>query len=266
MMDLDELDRIEREAWSDMFAASPPPFTAGAGLASRGFDGATAFAIRAAPAIQFNRAQVASLERLSDSALDAVLDWLIGNCGPVWALQTASPDTSRLAARGLRAASSWTKFRRPSADAPEAATALEIRAVDPSKAQDFGATVQAGFGAPPPFAFWAAALVGRPRWTTYVAYDGSVPVAAAALFVDGGTGWLGLGCCLPSHRGRGAQSALLARRIADAQRAGAITVVTETGTPPPGEEAAHPSFRNIRRAGFEPAYARLNFQPAGQLA
>lgn len=264
MIDRDELERIERDAWTDMFAASPPPFTAGAGLASGEFDGAAAFAIQAAPAIQFNRAQAASLERLSDRELDAVLDWLAGHCAPVWALQTVSDETSRLAARGLRAASSWTKFRRSSADAPAAATALEIRAVQGPGARDFGATVQAGFGAPPPFAFWAATLAGRPRWTTYVAYDGGTPAAAAALFVDRGIGWLGLGCCLPGHRGRGAQSALLARRIADAQGAGASVVVTETGTPPPGEEASHPSFRNIVRAGFEPAYARMNFRPADQ--
>jgi hypothetical protein len=59
---------------------------------------------------------------------------------------------------------------------------------------------------------------------------------------------------------------LLARRIADARQAGAATVVTETGTPPPGKDGEHPSFRNICRAGFEPAYERTNFRPPERLS
>lgn len=255
-----KLERIERDAWTDMFVASPPPFTAGARLAFKAFDGAAAFAIQTAPAIQFNRAQTGYLDKLSDRELDSVLAWLGEHCGPVWALQSPADDGARLAARGLRATGSWTKFER-TCEAPRAAwTDLRIEAVGPERAQDFGATVQQGFGAPPPFAFWAAALVGRPHWMTYVAYDEAVPVAAAALFMANGLGWLGLGCCIASHRRRGAQSALLSRRVADAGRAGMTGLVTETGTPPPGEEAGHPSFRNLMRAGFIPAYERLNFQ------
>lgn len=260
MGDLELLEHIEREAWLDMFAAAPPAFVAGAGLAShRGADVA-AFAIKAAPAVQFNRAQVAAPDLLSDADLDILLGWLEGHCGPVWALQTVADESGRLAERGLAATGSWTKFQRSCADPLEPVTDLRIEVAGPDRAQDFGGAVQQGFGAPPPFALWAGALAGRPRWTAYVAYDGAMPVAAAALFMANGIGWLGMGCCLPSHRGRGAQSALLARRIADAGRAGMTRVVTETGTPPPSEEQAHPSFRNIRRAGFVPAYERLNFQ------
>jgi len=87
-------------------------------------------------------------------------------------------------------------------------------------------------------------------------------VAGGALFIDKGLAWLGLGATLASHRGRGAQNAILARRITDALAAGVRGLVTETGLPAPGEEAAHPSFRNIRRAGFEIAYARANYRRA----
>ena len=72
---------------------------------------------------------------------------------------------------------------------------------------------------------------------------------------------IGLGATVPSHRGKGAQGALLARRIADANESGARATVTETGRPEPGEEAKHPSYRNILRAGFEEAYVRINYRP-----
>ncbi|MDQ0466434.1 hypothetical protein QO010_004227 [Caulobacter ginsengisoli] len=261
-----DLEAIERDAWLDMFDAAPAPFATAAGLACRRFGEASGFAIRLAPTVQFNRVQGEGVAAAPDDRLDAMLTWLRESCGPVWALQVVAQAgeavaTSRLAERGLVPNGSWTKFVRPAGPAA-AKTSLTILRIGADRAQDFGGMVQAGFGAPPPFAPWAAALAGRSRWTTYVAYDGETPVGAAAMFVDRGLAWLGLGCCLPSHRGRGAQPAMLAARIADAQALGARAVVTETGTPPPGEEEEHPSFRNIVRAGFEPVYRRINYRPS----
>lgn len=256
------LEAIERDAWLDLFAAAPPSFAIGAGLSCGRFGEAAGFAIQAAPTMQFNRMQGIDVGAGEPARLDVMLAWLKDNCGPVWALQIIAPDEADMARRGLAPVGSWTKFARPAGAPPPASTDLTIRRVGSDRASDFGAMVQTGFGAPPPFALWAAQLAGRAGWTTYVAYDGEAPVAAAAMFVERDLAWLGLGCCLPSHRGRGAQSAMLAARIADAGVMGASAVVTETGTPPPGEEAQHPSFRNILRAGFEPAYRRINFRPA----
>ena len=61
----------------------------------------------------------------------------------------------------------------------------------------------------------------------------------------------------PSHRRRGAQGALLARRIRDAADLGCRWLVTETGEDLP--ERPNPSFRNMLRTGFELAYQRANY-------
>ena len=82
-------------------------------------------------------------------------------------------------------------------------------------------------------------------------------MAGAALRVSGGVGWLGIGATRPEHRGRGAQSALLAARIAAGLARGVEGFTTETGRPLPGE--AGPSFANIKRAGFRIAYDRPNW-------
>jgi GNAT superfamily N-acetyltransferase len=61
---------------------------------------------------------------------------------------------------------------------------------------------------------------------------------------------------LPALRGRGAQTALLRARIEAARELGCAVLVTETGEPAGRQPGA--SYRNIRRAGFEPAYVRQN--------
>jgi hypothetical protein len=63
---------------------------------------------------------------------------------------------------------------------------------------------------------------------------------------------------LAGHRGRGAQGALPAARIAAGRAEGCRGFVVETGAPQPGEAA--PSFRNVGRAGFREAYPRPNLR------
>jgi hypothetical protein len=65
---------------------------------------------------------------------------------------------------------------------------------------------------------------------------------------------------LPTHRRRGGQGALMARRIADAGAAGLDWVVTETGEPIAGE--SNPSLANMARTGFRCVASRLNFECA----
>jgi GNAT superfamily N-acetyltransferase len=104
---------------------------------------------------------------------------------------------------------------------------------------------------------WFGALVGRPGWTFVVAEADSRIAATGAVFVDGSTAWLGVGATLAEYRNRGAQSALLAARIALAADAGCTAIATETGESIAGE--VNPSLNNIRRAGFVQVCSRLNY-------
>ncbi len=90
--------------------------------------------------------------------------------------------------------------------------------------------------------------------TAYGAWDGDLLVATGALFVDGEAGELVSGATRPLYRGRGAQSALLARRVQDGLAAGCRWLLSETGKPAPGER--NPSLDNLRRAGFDVIYDR----------
>jgi hypothetical protein len=139
---------------------------------------------------------------------------------------------------------------------------FEIHAVEPHDAAFFGTVVQAGFDAPPAFASWFSGLVGRPKWRIYLAYDGTDPVASGAMFIDRGWAWMGIDATLPAYRRRGAQAALLSRRISDGLAAGVAGFTGETDRPGVGHEASQSSYRNFLRAGFHAAYTRDNIRPA----
>ncbi|MBL8764092.1 MAG: hypothetical protein JNM07_07475 [Phycisphaerae bacterium] len=84
------------------------------------------------------------------------------------------------------------------------------------------------------------------------AFEGATPVALGALLMDRGArgngwGYLGWAGTDPRHRGRGAQSALIASRVSRAAELGAAWCISETNT------AVETSLRNLMRIGFLPA-------------
>jgi hypothetical protein len=104
-----------------------------------------------------------------------------------------------------------------------------------------------------------AGTVGRPGWHQYIAFDDDLPAAVAALYVRNEVGWLGVAATLAEYRRRGAQGALMARRICDGGKLGCEWLITETGQERP--DKPNPSFHNMLRTGFKVAYDRPNYMP-----
>ena len=165
-------------------------------------------------------------------------------------------ERAELEARGFEADYPWHKFER-GVEPLETRTDLRIGAAD----ERFGAVFVAAYGVDSDTASWLASVHRREGWHAFAAYDGQEPVATGALFVAGDVGWVGLGATLPTARGRGAQTAILAARIDRARELELTELVTETGTPRDGRPG--PSYRNILRAGFEPSYVRPNYRAPG---
>ncbi|WP_423199819.1 MULTISPECIES: hypothetical protein [unclassified Cupriavidus] len=263
------IERLEAEAWLDMYAAAPAAYVQRHGVHHRREGAIALLACRGLPSTEFNRALNISADMTTPvPALDAAVAWLSEH-GEAWAVQcppaTLADPALRdwLADRQLRpTGTGWAKFTRGAAPPVAVATDMTVRAVEAGQADAFGRVVQAGYGLPAHCATWFAALVQRPRWRTYLACEGSIPVAAAALFQDGDRGWLGVDTTLPGYRRRGAQSALIAARIADGLAAGITAFGAETGNPPAETATGYSSYRNFCRAGFRLAYVRSNFRPA----
>jgi GNAT superfamily N-acetyltransferase len=141
---------------------------------------------------------------------------------------------------------------------------LRIEAIGPGKAATFAAVAAAAFGMPPDLSAALTAAAGQPGWQHYLAYAEDTPVATAALYVRGVVGWLGAAGTLPAYRRRGAQGALMTRRINDAVALGCRWLVTETGEDNPSQP--NPSYHNMLRTGFRLAYQRANYVATGDAA
>lgn len=92
--------------------------------------------------------------------------------------------------------------------------------------------------------------VGLPGFYHYMAFDGTRPVAIAALCVFEDIGYLMAAATAESDRRRGAQQALIAKRIERAEQIGCAIQVSET------LYMLEHSYRNLRRAGFREVYEK----------
>jgi hypothetical protein len=259
-------DEIEALAFADLFAALPAALQPRLGLQVRRVAGATALLARGLPSSMFNRVIGLGAERpAAEADIDALMAAYQEHGGQPWWLHCsphAQPQDlpQRLLARGFIAPArrSWAKVMRDNAPAPIIASDLQIEPATGATLADTAAAITQAFGMPPFMPAWIAALHGRPGWTVYTVKDAAMAVGGGCLFMAGDTAWLGMGGLLDSHRRRGGQGALMARRIADAIAAGCRHIATEAGEPI-GDEP-NPSLANMVRCGFVTVGSRLNFE------
>lgn len=196
----------------------------------------------------------AAIEALVDTYRGAGARHLVVQWSPC-ARPADVPD--RLAECGFVPRGTMAKLWRHCDGPVRASTDLRIEQIGDRDATTFGEIACAVYGLPAAMVPALCSTVGAPGWRHYFAYDGATPVATAALFVDGRAGWCGLSTTITGHRRRGAQTALLARRIGDATALGCEIVAAETLPEQP--DRPNPSLRNMLKAGFELLYLRTNF-------
>jgi hypothetical protein len=255
----------EATAWSSFYRSAPTATTDALGIQVVTRGAATALAMAGAPFPLVNR--IIGLG-VGAPATEGVVDELLGVYGGIgvegFAVQIAEPArpselTRWLDERGLVAGGAWAKtFRGNGAvSAPQGPSRVET--ATQLDADTFGGVGMRGFEMPDVFAPLFGGVVGKPGWHAYLAYDGSEAIATGAMYVMGDVAWLGMGSTVPSHRRKGAQGSLLARRLEDGIDLGCRWFVTETGAEEPDRPNA--SLRNMLRAGFEVAYLRRNYAP-----
>lgn len=211
----------------------------------------------------FNRVMALGMEEpATESVLDQSLD-LLSRFGcrnyMVHLSPFARPPELRewLKARGIPLRGNWAKTYRGDEPAPVVRTDLRIELIGQEWASAFGNIALESFEMPPVLLPLMTGPIGKPGWFNYLGFDGDRPVCTASMFVSGEVAWLGMGSTLASHRGRGGQSAMFARRISDGLKAGCKWFVSETGEDTP--ESPNPSYHNMLRAGFKLAYMRPNY-------
>jgi ribosomal protein S18 acetylase RimI-like enzyme len=260
----ERVGRAELAAWWEMHRAASPELATARGMRSARFGAAAAFAVADTPSLEENHVLGLGLfEPATAGVLDGIVRFYEGAQFAVELSPAARPAEvgAWLVARGFEHLFDIAVLHRSTAVVPEAPTELRVELVAPDGGQVFAEAKARANGSPAPSA-WEASLVGRPGWRQYLAWDGALPVATGAMFVEGDVGWLGFAVTAPSHRGRGAQSALIARRVRDAGALGCAWVTTETEA----DTAEQPSgsYRNLRRLGFELTGLRPNYVSPGR--
>ncbi|MDY0883540.1 hypothetical protein ACFPL7_11325 [Dongia soli] len=265
------IERVERDAWLDIFVAVPSTYAAAASVQSAKLDGCALLAHSGIQIPEFNRAFGFNIDQpATGSQLDWAFDWLDAHASPGWVFQLPPGEGATRVERWMkkrafdRSGSGWAKFEYTPSAAPAISqtSGLEIREIDVNEAGSFGFVVAFGFGLPYSVVPWFSALVGRPGWRCYLAYDGTHPVACGAMYQATQWAWMGIDATLAPHRGRGAQTALINCRIAGGMNAGVTGFTAETGEPSPANMPSAHSYRNYMRAHFTKAYVRPNYSRA----
>ena len=257
-------ERTEAENMIRLQESAPDHVKQALGMAAARIGGGVALSMRHDPTGGYWRKALGfGLDRPVDAALiNEVLDFYRANGDEAAVLQIAPALLPAgwddiIAGRGITAGSRWVKFIRP-AGPLEASSDLRVGPVEPDRRQEAAEVMLRGFGMPDGgLAAMFAATSGRDDIRTFAAYEGDSIVAVGHLFLYGDSAELAGAATLPGHRGRGAQSALLAARAQTAVDEGVRWLVVETGKPGPDDH--NHSYNNLVRAGFRPLYARQNW-------
>jgi hypothetical protein len=259
------VELAEARAWASMYRSIPTAAAEALGIQVVAHGAATALAMAAAPSPLVNRVLALGV---GEPATERVLDEMLALYRAIgverFAVQIAaevgpSELPAWLAERDLVPGGHWAKTFRGNGPLSTRPAGVRVERVAESDADTFGQVGMQGFEMPEAFAPLFAGVVGKPGWHAYLAYDGPVPIATGAMYVQGDVAWLGMGSTMPDHRRRGAQGSLLGRRVEDGLELGCRWFVTETGAEDPDRPNA--SLRNMLRTGFEVAYLRTNYAP-----
>jgi GNAT superfamily N-acetyltransferase len=258
------LETAEAELWDDFYRAAPADIAAACGIDRERLDAAWVTVASRVDVLALNRAFGVGIARpLTDADLDRIVGIYTAAGVPrlfVVPSPAARPDAlpALLERHGFTFRNRWVKlYRELDGPLPEPKSGLRIERIGAERAAEFGEIVADAFHWPVAAGPWIAATVGRPPWHHFAALDGPRIVATGAMFVHGRSAGFTFGATRPEFRGRGAQQALIARRLREAAALGCTRAVTETAEDT--AERSAPSYRNMLRSGFRVAYLRPNY-------
>lgn len=263
-----QLEANEIAAWRAIFGGPPAPLAAhlGSGYLEQGR--ALMIWNRAARVPLFNR--IVGLG-LFEPATDDLIDGLLARARAehirilVHVAPVARPANlgAMLSARGLVPAQPWLVHYRSletPLPAPRIPEGYRIERTLPASSAAWGDALLAAWGFSDRAAVGALAvtlpIVQDAHTICFAAiHEASGQIAGAAmLYVSGSVGGLYADGVRQEHRQQGLQDALIAVRLAEAQRQGCTLACSQT-------LEAHPAQRNMAQAGFEIAYTRENYIP-----
>lgn len=264
------LERIARQFRREMWQSVVPVAVTEAGVEVEEFGPvqATAFG-EAAELSVLNQVQgAAEPGAIEDGHLAAAIEWMrareVDYHVPVAETRPGAATAQVwLGDRGFERADSWIKFVRdgslPDLPANPEVVIYQLGHYE-GDGEGLSEIAAEAFELPVTAATLFYSLPQAEHWRCYTAALGPKDgvVATASMMIADGVAQLGPGTTAEHARGRGLHTALLRRRLIDAHALGCHTVFVEMGEGAAAATAV--AARNLRRAGFEPAYESHNWR------
>ena len=252
-----DVELLEAETWATLHGSFANKAGGQAATVKR-WGRAAALVTRDVAVAAVNRAIGFGFDRALDQQQLAEIWQFYRDSGKArWFLErspSATMDDTMLAEAGGIIGGTVLKLVAELADLPELpVAAFEVVEATAQDATTFMGLVGPLLGVPEPGRPGIVATMGEPGWRFYFALIESRPIAGAAMFLGGDGAWLGLAGTLPAYRHRGAQTALLSRRILDARATACRWISAETSPEALGD---NPSLRNMKRLGLRELYHR----------
>ena len=153
-----------------------------------------------------------------------------------------------LESRGYEPGSAMRRYLRPATTrGEEVPSPIAIRELDAMETEGMSHIVTKSLDLSSLATVLMFGLPERKGWRCYAASLDGWEVACGSMLTMNNLAWLALDATLPAARGRGCHTALIARRLADAARAGCDSVVAEVCD---DDTASPTAATNLTKAGF----------------
>lgn len=256
-----DAERSEQAVWSELYKAIDAETKQQLGASSQKFLDADCLIMSGFPVWFLNRVIGLGLEQsVTEDDIDQLIALYHGSDVPIGISLCPNIQTTQitrwLTDRGFAIANQWVKMARGISPPQHSNSLLRVEPARPDQADIVADIVKTGFELDEALGPVFGVPVHSENNRVYIAWDGDTPAAVGTLSLYGDVGHLNTAATLPEFRGRGAQGAIMVRRIQDGIQLGCKGFVTETWDP--GESTNH-SYNNMLRHGFELAYKRPNW-------
>lgn len=266
------IEAAEARAWADLYAAAPPEFAAGAGIATRVVAGALVIQWAATGRRYFSRViGLGVVEPATEAAVDDILVAYADAGVDMFLLQSLPHCRPReyelwLCERGLEPFDAQDRVAR-GGEPLDPAVAAELRGRDvvvervtDATAEEWSDFLQHVYRLDT--GPWLPHLIGRPGWSQYVARRDGALVAARAMYIDThGMAWFGMDGPVPGVMtdDYGPDAALCAAMVEDGLALGATAFLADIEAPSPGLDT--PGYEYFGALGFTRPYVRTHYAP-----
>lgn len=264
-MNVSRLEQQENFYWNSYYINASQELSNRLGIHIKSINGADCYALSKADILAFNRVICIGTnnEEVTIKHIDEIKQFYKSAGSNRFFIQVSPVNSQKdiinmLEANGFRHHNNWAKFYKKldqKFDISE--NSLTIRKVEKHETSVFNNIISDVFEFENDAGELFTAPLCKPEWTHYFAMDSNKAISAASIFIKNKFASLAIAGTLPEYRGKGAQSALIATRINKAIDMGCEYIVVETAEDT--LENPSPSFRNMKRIGFELAYIRPNY-------